>query len=224
MPLSMNRLSAASAGALIALACATGPSEGPAPAGDYLRYVGVPVLDGAVLLHWPDAKMPLHVYLPPPDPNLASDPEAILDAVRDGITEWTDVARPSIPSFIFVDSPSDADIPFVWEAEPSGNWYVAHCVYEPSTTGNRLDVSRILVTTHYQGQEVPLDQLYRTVLHEMGHALGLAGHSPSPTDIMYFRGTRASEAEGLSARDRATLRALYAKPNGYHLAGAKHTD
>jgi len=124
----------------------------------------------------------------------------------------------------FVDSPSDADIPFVWEAEPSGNWYVAHCVYEPSTTGNRLDVSRILVTTHYQGQEVPLDELYRTVLHEMGHALGLAGHSPSPTDIMYFRGTRASEAEGLSARDRATLRALYAKPNGYHLAGAKHTD
>jgi len=215
------RLSAVSA-VLLALACAAAPRETLAPASDYLRYVGVPVLDGAVLLHWPDAK-PLRVYLPPPDPNLASDPEAVLEAVRDGITEWTDVARPGVPSFVFVDSPGDADIPIVWEAEPSGNWYVAHCVYEPTTTGNRLDVSRILVTTHYRGREVALDQLYRTVLHEMGHALGLAGHSPSAADIM-FRSTYDSEAEGLSAADRATLRALYAKPNGYHLAGPKRAD
>jgi len=62
-----------------------------------------------------------------------------------------------------------------------------------------------------------------TVIHEMGHPLGLAGHSPSTADIMY-RSTYDSKAEGLSEADRATLRALYAKPNGYHLAGAKRAD
>jgi predicted Zn-dependent protease len=41
----------------------------------------------------------------------------------------------------------------------------------------------------------------------MGHALGLAGHSPSTADIMY-RSTYDSKAEGLSEADRATLRAL----------------
>jgi predicted Zn-dependent protease len=210
-------------GVLLALACAAGPREARAPAGDYLRYVGVPVLDGAVLLRWPDAKMPLRVHLPAPDASLASDPEAVLDAVRDGVTDWTDVARPGIPSFVFVDAPGDADIPIVWEAEASGDWYIAHCVYEPTTT-RRLDVARILVTTRYQGEEVALDQLYRTVLHEMGHALGLAGHSPSPADLMYFRGTRASQAPGLSAADRATLRALYAKPNGAPVAGPRRTE
>jgi len=141
------------------------------------------------------------------------------------VTDWTDAAGPGVPSFVFVDSPGEADIPIVWEAKPSGDWYIAHCVYDVNLIQRRFGVARILVTTRYGGRDsVPLQQLYETVLHEMGHALGLAGHSPNEADIMYYRGTWASKTDGLSEGDRATLRALYAKPNGQRVTGAKRTD
>jgi hypothetical protein len=83
-----------------------------------------------------------------------------------------------------------------------------------------------LITAWYRdGSQVPVDQLSYILMHEMGHALGLASHSPNPGDIMYpwTRPTRpGSMAESwvvppkgqeLTDRDRETLRKLYAKPN-----------
>lgn len=65
-----------------------------------------------------------------------------------------------------------------------------------------------------------LHQIYETMLHEMGHALGLGGHSPLETDIMYESISPASPGE-LSDRDRATLAALYRRPIGSRVAGAR---
>lgn len=47
-----------------------------------------------------------------------------------------------------------------------------------------------------------------TVLHEIGHALGLFEHSTSPDDLMYADPVR----NGLSERDRATAEAAYHLP------------
>jgi predicted Zn-dependent protease len=209
----------------LVLACtAVAPERGGTEG--YLRYVWFEVPGGErVLMRWRDGKMPLRVHLPAPDPSLVADAGAVLEAVRDGVTDWTDAAGPGVPSFVFVDSPGAADIPIVWEAEPSGDWYIAHCVYDVNLIQRRFGVARILVTTRYRGRsEVPLQELYETVLHETGHALGLAGHSPNEADIMYYRGTWASRSDGISEGDRATLRALYAKPNGQRVTGAKRTD
>jgi hypothetical protein len=49
------------------------------------------------------------------------------------------------------------------------------------------------------------DKLYSLCLHEIGHALGLDGHSPNGLDIMYWK----SASLELSARDRATIAKLY---------------
>jgi predicted Zn-dependent protease len=174
-----------------------------------------------VLLRWEERRMPLRVHLPPPPAGLASDPAAVWDAVRDGVTDWTDVAAPGVPSFRFVDEPGAADIPIVWEATPSGDWFIAHCIYDVNWAQRRFGVARILVTTRYQGREAGLDELYVTVLHEMGHALGLTGHSPATGDVMH---PNAQDAHELSARDRETLRLLYAKPIGTHVTGARTAD
>jgi predicted Zn-dependent protease len=210
--------------ALAALACAGGAGGGALDAGGehYLRFVSYEVpVNERVLLRWEARQMPLRVHLPPPPAGLASDPAAVWDAVRDGVTDWTDVASPGVPSFRFVDDPGDADIPIVWEAAPSGDWFIAHCVYDVNWAQRRFGVARILVTARYQGREAGLDELYVTVLHEMGHALGLAGHSPAAGDAMH---PRAQGARELSARDRETLRLLYAKPIGTRVAGARKAD
>ena len=48
------------------------------------------------------------------------------------------------------------------------------------------------------------------VLHEFGHALGIWGHSPEPTDVMYFSQVR--EPPPISARDINTLKRIYQQP------------
>jgi len=55
----------------------------------------------------------------------------------------------------------------------------------------------------------------------MGHALGLAGHSPNDNDIMGRRGIRWMERPGITLRDRTTMRLLYERPIGTRMSGAK---
>jgi predicted Zn-dependent protease len=205
-----------------ALAC-TSAAPGPSrDADDYLRYIAVrmPVGSESVLLRWPEKQMPLKVHLPRPPDGLFEDPGAIFDSVRDGVVDWTDVAAPGVPSFVFVENKGDADIPIVWAAEPNGGWYIAYCAYEGFPSSRRWAVSNILVTARWGDSRVAdLHDIYDTMLHEMGHALGLAGHSPDPGDVMapVVGGSRT----GLTERDRNTLKALYARPIGTRILGAK---
>jgi hypothetical protein len=202
-----------------AAACAGGAE--PAAEDHYLRYVAFDVGFEKVLLRWPAEAMPLRVYLPAPPPGSTPDPEAVLDVVRDGFSDWTDVAAPGVPSFVFVDDIGEADIPVVWAAEPAGDWYLAFCAYQVNARQRKLDVSHILVATQDRGEPVSLADLHHVMLHEVGHALGL-GHSPVQTDLMYAKGSWW--ANGLSARDRETLRRLYARPIGSIVTGARSAD
>ena len=101
----------------------------------------------------------------------------------------------------------------------------------------RFGVAHIVVTGRYHdGTPATMEGLRWTIVHEMGHALGLGGHSPNPSDAMYgFLDADTPEAqnsggpeagafapvEGLSTRDRETLRLLYEKPSGTRMSGAR---
>lgn len=54
-------------------------------------------------------------------------------------------------------------------------------------------------------KKVSKSEMYRVVMHELGHALGIIGHSPVDTDIMYA----LNKANDFSRRDLATLRLMY---------------
>jgi predicted Zn-dependent protease len=218
----MRTLSFGSAALLLYLACAA-PQQRRSD--DYLRYVGFDLpFNENVLLHWSRQQMPLHVHLPDPPEGFYTDPEAVRDVVREGVTDWSDVAGPGLPSFVFVETPGAADIQIAWALEsPDPSWYIAHCVYSQTVESKQFGVDRILVTARWGRREFSLDMLYATLLHEMGHALGLGGHSPNPADVMYARGFPEARP-ALSERDRATLRVLYAKPNGHRVTAPKRAD
>ena len=203
------------------VACASPVPEHGSASDHYLRWVAHRRSGGeSLLLRWHDRRMPLRVYLPDPPPDYFEDPTAIVDSVRDGVLDWTDVAAPGVPSFRFVDAHSEADIPIVWAAEPTGDWYVAHCAYDASSIRTAFSVEHILVTARWGDRRLAdLDVLYQVMLHEMGHALGMAGHSPDPADIMFGGFNEAQYS--LTERDHTTLRLLYARPVGSRVLGAK---
>ena len=64
---------------------------------------------------------------------------------------------------------------------------------------------QILTTKPNSNKKVTQSEVYSVALHELGHALGIVGHSPNPSDIMYA----ASKADDLSKRDIATIKLMY---------------
>jgi predicted Zn-dependent protease len=165
--------------------------------------------------------MPLRVHLPSPPDGLFEDPQAVQDSVRDGVLDWTDVAGPGTPSFVFVDSAGESDIPIVWAKEPDGDWYVAYCAWDIDVFQRRFGVSHVIVTGRWgDGRIADIHDVYETVLHEMGHALGIGGHSPDPGDVMFWQVSRTATS-GLSERDRATLTEIYTRPIGARVVGGR---
>ncbi len=82
----------------------------------------------------------------------------------------------------------------------------------------RLEVSfTVLESVLYAADEFGLlteAQVEAIALHEIGHALGMLGHSPIPTDLMYRVLAERTAARGLSDADVNSFVSLYRLPNG----------
>ncbi len=138
--------------------------------------------------------------------------------LKSAFTEWQNALGQKI-KFAYTHDSNKTDILVTWENRSEG-LEVGH--QDITWNNNTLTNADIVITlSNPQGRVFTNGELRHIALHEIGHALGIRGHSGNPNDIMYP--SLQANITHLSARDIATIRDLYqmkadiANPQNIHL-------
>jgi tetratricopeptide (TPR) repeat protein len=109
-------------------------------------------------------------------------------------------------SFVQTYNEENADIIVRWQRNFADNILG---VSPFQTVGRTIVRSDIQLAMYYPSSNapIPMEELKGIAVHEMGHAIGIRGHSPYPDDIMFYSKTRPQSAP--SARDVNTVGMLY---------------
>ncbi len=173
--------------------------------GDYFSQVATTKVGYLV---W--SQFPIRVYVETPEAVGSKQIQAWVNSVLQAVQEWN-VYLP----LIIVEQPDVANITIVRKAPPlqisPGSKIPrarsAQTTYELYINSNQILSHRftILLSPSQTGA-----YLQAAARHELGHALGIWGHSPLQTDALYFSQVRNSPP--ISSRDVNTLKRVYQQP------------
>lgn len=169
----------------------------------------LPEISANGITRWPPSRMPIKVFIKPGTdvPGYRSQYESTL---KQAIADWAQGSNDAV-KFTYVASEPQADIVCSWtndQSRLSSKDEDGHAVLIPDADGI-LRAEILLLTQSPAGKGMTDKYTRRVYLHEIGHALGLSGHSSQPTDIMYRTVDPGDGDSILSARDRNTLSSLY---------------
>ncbi len=195
--------------------------------------------DLLLFCRWPEESMPIPVFVEEPAiPEALQNefapvaPELLTAAMRRALATWEE-ALEGLVSFRLVDTREEAllRLRLLPERAPSPEPQlrvlgVTAAVgracrpqgWDPESERMdvRFEIPEVVVFAADEYGLLTESQIEAVALHEIGHALGMRGHSPLPTDLMYrVLGERVA-AEGLSDADLNSFVSLYRLPNGAH--------
>ncbi|MFQ6042261.1 MAG: tetratricopeptide repeat protein [Candidatus Poribacteria bacterium] len=139
-------------------------------------------------------------------------------ALEESLSLWEAASNERV-KFRRVDGPNDADIRLKWtcklaHSNRSGKIGEANLV---RIEAGKFHVEIVIFLRDFTTMKLlDGDAVKAAILHELGHALGLWGHSPNPRDVMFYSAAATRPTE----RDAATLRQVYETP----LDAAFHRD
>jgi len=168
---------------------------------DYLAAVA-----GSNLLRWKTDK-PISVYVRDGAGTEGYRPE-FEESLRQAFDEWSDATDGKI-KFVFINDPATAQMTVNWTNDLHAPALTAEAGLAKTSFGaGGIENAEILLLTLDPLKDGPLgkNRMFNTCLHEIGHALGLQGHSPHDDDIM---SSMLAVQQGLSPRDVRTINALY---------------
>ena len=203
---------------MAALAWACGDITPPLRNDFYQWRLEVPSLSGGldtISFHWPADRLPVRVWVEQTDP--------LPDNVAHAITLWRDQFLYGEWNATVVSDSAAADV-VVTSGVPPGpqlSEIRLESAMAPQCAGaTNVNVSddhtqlRLPIRIYINAQSAPgtpgLDDcLALTVVHEVGHSLGIFRHSSNSADLMYFD----PSAEAPTERDRTTAEVLYHLPS-----------
>lgn len=161
---------------------------------------------------WDKAKMPLKVFIADGS-GIENYKEVYKQMLRQAFLSWSEASANEI-SFSFVESPQAADISCRWTANlkdlvnpvEGGQALVAKSLH-----GQVIKAEILILTRNPSLPPFPDSFVRHVCLHEVGHSLGLSGHSSQPGDIMFAAASYESATGILSQRDKKTMLMHYAK-------------
>jgi predicted Zn-dependent protease len=178
----------------------------------------IPVEVGSLI--W--SEFPIRTYIEPSEEVQPNSAPSANKAIRAAIQDWT-VYLP----ITVVEQPEAADIIIRRSPPPLRITPRQNPSEKPSLELERVRSAETRYTLYLRqvGDGPPMlshrciiflnprqtaSYLQSAVRHELGHALGIWGHSPAPTDTMYFSQVRNPAA--ISPRDVNTLKRIYEQP------------
>lgn len=173
---------------------------------------------GNDILRWDIKSFPLKIYFE----NLDSVPPYYKENIDRALKQWTD--RTTFVKFVETNDIKTANIVITFADLPEDVCSGGICMYTVAYTDPIISSDGLLermnltfYKTNPRKENFSSREIYNTALHELGHTLGIMGHSDKKSDLMYSSNENnmnmyalyRSDFQYLSNRDLETLALLY---------------
>ncbi len=159
---------------------------------------------------WPKALMPLKVFIANGQ-SINGYQDFFKPTLIEAFQDYQEVSKGKI-KFVFTDNINEANIICNWiddvdkfkDGAEAGNTQITR-----NNTGIIKATIDLLTLSINNTPALSKNRLHAICLHEIGHAIGIGGHSTNPEDIMYFSTPLTDQHKELSQRDINTINLLY---------------